>query len=597
VGGRGSGKTFSVANNFIDLILNSEPGEWGVVAPTFADGRDIVVAGPSGLIVSAGGKAGGGGMLLEKGPWLESWNVSNGHLRFRNGSIVYIDGADDGALRIQGKNLRGCLCDEIGLWRQWKTAWDESIKYAVRLSPAKILVGGTPKANREARELVKRLIDDPKVPVDRLRTEDNAANLDPDQLEDWLAAKGTRLGRQELEGELLADREGALVTWDDIIPYRVNEADLPAMRRVLVSVDPSFSNTEDSDECGIVAVGEGVDGHGYILSDWSGRYSLDQWAKRAVLLAWLLRANAIVYETNLVGNVVRSNLDAAVSDFLTSPEAWEAADIAAIGLDGRPENWVPPRMIPATAKLPKEGRLEVVAPLWQQHRIHHCTMTDGSGVEMLQEELEGQLTTWTSEDKYSPDRMDACLIDGTLICSHRGLIPIETVSTSDWVMTRDGWCRVLDAGMSCADAEVGRLETTSGDLVGTKNHPVWIVGKGWRRMDAVCQGDTVATWHPLSSQLSTVESLTPARFAARRFLKTSTDLYPELVAASVVKRWSSVGRSPVYNLSVDQTPEYFANGILVHNCTQAVAELRLQRPRRKARPTGELQAAAHAASV
>lgn len=414
IGGRGSGKTRSAAEGFADLILSSEPGEWAVVAPTFGDARDVCMAGPSGLIVALGGQAGPGGVLIKTGPWIRphGWHVSTGQLDLIDGSKIYCDGADDGGLRIQGRNLRGCLADEIGLWKQWRTAWDESIRFAVRLSPAKIIVAGTPKANRDARELVRRLLDDPAVPVDRLRTEDNAANLDPEQLEDWLLAKGTRMAAQELEGELLRDREGALVAWDDIIPYRVTEEDLPVMRRVLVSVDPSFSNSETSDECGIVAVGEGADDHhAYILADWSGRYSIDTWSKRAVLLAWFLSANAIIYESNLVGNIVRTNLESAITDFLTRPEAWGDPDLARemmqLGLDGKPTNWVPPRLKPVQAKLPKLGRLEVVAPLWQQHRVHHLITVDGSGAELTQDILENQITSWVPEDGDSPDRMDA----------------------------------------------------------------------------------------------------------------------------------------------------------------------------------------------
>jgi phage terminase large subunit-like protein len=531
------------------------------------------MAGPSGLIAALGGKAGPAGTLITTGPWIaeKGWNVSTGQLRLRDGSIIYCDGADDGALRIQGKNLRGCWCDELGLWRQWKTAWDESIKYAVRLSPAKIIASGTPKANRDSRELVKRLIEDPTVPVDRLRTEDNADNLDPDKLEELLLAKGTRSGQQELEGELLADREGALVTWDDIIPYRVNENDIPDMRRVIVSVDPSFSNTEGSDECGITGGGVGVDGHGYILADWSGRYSLDVWAKRAVLLAWLLRANAIVYESNLVGQVVRRQLEAAISDLMTNPDAWVMPDVE---LDERPEGWVPARLIPCQAKLPKEGRLEVVAPLWQQHRIHHATYTDHRGMEVCQDELEAQIVLWAPGDK-SPDRMDSCLVAGTMVITSHGEVPIESVTAGDRVLTREGWRPVVRAWLTSPESEVGVLRTSIGELIGTGNHPVWTENRGWVPMDALTQGDGLV---------------------ACQSLRLSSTGAP-LVVASVVSNWQSVGRQPVYNLTVEEEPEFFANGVLVHNCTQLVAELDIQRVKRPTTTSGQVAAGMHAASV
>src|SRR5262245_49254186 len=97
-GGRGGGKTWCAAHNLAEIILASPPGEWGVVAPTFGDARDTCIESvESGLIVALGGRAGPGGVLIEPGPHIERWNRSMGQLYLRNGSIVYIDGADDGA--------------------------------------------------------------------------------------------------------------------------------------------------------------------------------------------------------------------------------------------------------------------------------------------------------------------------------------------------------------------------------------------------------------------------------------------------------------------------------------------------------------------
>jgi predicted phage terminase large subunit-like protein len=111
-------------------------------------------------------------------------------------------------LRVQGKNLRGAWCDEIGLWKRWQTAWDESLRFAVRKAPAKIIATGTPKRAMPAIRLVRRLVDDERVVKTVLRTADNAANLDAGTLEELMLLSGSALGMQELEGAVLDDDGG-----------------------------------------------------------------------------------------------------------------------------------------------------------------------------------------------------------------------------------------------------------------------------------------------------------------------------------------------------------------------------------------------------
>ena len=100
-GGRGSGKTRPAAEGLAEWMLE-EPGEYGVVAPTFGAVRDVCIEGPSGLI-----RALGGTNFKQLGPHIRRWNRSHGQMFLENGSVVYVDGADDGALRVQGKNLTG----------------------------------------------------------------------------------------------------------------------------------------------------------------------------------------------------------------------------------------------------------------------------------------------------------------------------------------------------------------------------------------------------------------------------------------------------------------------------------------------------------
>lgn len=197
-GGRGGGKTWTGGNALAELIQTSPPGEWAAIGPTYGDARDTLIeSAESGLLTALG---------LPR--TYAGWNRSMGDLRLPNGSVVYADGADDGALRIQGKNLRGAWADEIGLWKRWETAWDESLRFAVRKAPAKIIATGTPKRRMPAIKLIRRLMADEKVAQTVLLTKDNAANLHPEMLDDLLLLAGTSLGMQELEGAVLDDPGG-----------------------------------------------------------------------------------------------------------------------------------------------------------------------------------------------------------------------------------------------------------------------------------------------------------------------------------------------------------------------------------------------------
>ena len=357
-GGRGSGKTRSAAEAFAELIEENPPGEWGIVAPTYGDGRDVCMEGGSGLLQALG---------LPR--TYSGWNRSMGELRLPDGTVVYVDGADDGALRVQGKNLRGAWCDEVGLWRRWDLAWRESIAFAVRLAPAQIIASGTPK---QGHGLVQLLVDDPAVVKSRLRTRDNVRNLSAIAVEELEKAYlGTRRGLQELEGELLRDRPGAL--WNaeafDSAGFRVTAAP-EDLERVVVAIDPAVTSEETSDESGIVVAGRSGD-RTFVLEDLSLRADPHTVATAAVRAYHDLQADRIVVEDN------------------------NGAD------------WIPAliRTVDATVKVDKVHasrgkalRAQPVAGLYEQGRVHHVGHFPV---------LEDQMCTWTPESKSSPDRLDA----------------------------------------------------------------------------------------------------------------------------------------------------------------------------------------------
>jgi len=360
-GGRGSGKKRTGSETLADWIARYPPGDWAIMAPTYGDARDVCVEGRSGLIAALGSR-------------VENWNRSIGELFVAGGSRVFIDGADDGGLRIQGRNLRGAWCDEIGLWARPMRAWAESLSFAVRLAPARIVATGTPK---HGNVLVKKLLQDDAVVVTAMRMIDNAANLDPAAVADLIERySGTRLGRQELEGEFLEDVPGALWTPEIIDSARHPVgAELPPMTRVVVAVDPSGSKDEDAgtSETGIVvAAVSRVTGHGYVLADMSMHGSPDEWGRQVSAAFDLFEADLVVAEKNFGGEMVRTVLQTVRRN-------------------------LPIRLV--TASRGKTVRAEPVAALYEQGRVHHVGVFD---------RLERQMTEWVDgAGMDSPDRLDA----------------------------------------------------------------------------------------------------------------------------------------------------------------------------------------------
>lgn len=380
-GGRGSGKTRSGSEGLAEEIKGSidqgegdQDGDWAVCAPTFAAARDVCVEGPSGLRSALAD--------YTDGTWQKAWNRSQGQLRLANGATVFADGADDGAPRIQGKNLRGLWADEVGLWRKWEQAWDESIAFAVRLPPAIIIATGTPKVGHG---LVVRLVRGdldkglpPATRITRMKMIDNVANLSRSQVEQLRARYGgTSLGRQELEGELLTEVEGAYWSARLIDRYRLKASG--QMARVVVGVDPQGS--QETGTTGIVCAGitkgDCICGnrerlpHGYVLDDRSISASPNGWAKQAVLTFEKHQGDRIVAERNFGYDMVES----------TIRTVWPAAPLELV-----------------TAARGKAIRAEPIAALYEQGRIHHIgTFGD----------LESEMTTWTPMEGWSPNRLDA----------------------------------------------------------------------------------------------------------------------------------------------------------------------------------------------
>ena len=296
---------------------------------------------------------------------VKNWNRSLGELVLVNESRIKLFSAEEPE-RLRGPQHHGAWCDELAAWVRPET-WDQ-LQFGLRLGATpKVVVTTTPKPTPLIRQLTAR----ENVHVTRGSTFDNARNLSPAallQLRDRY--EGTRMGRQELYGEILDDVEGALWTNALIEETRVKEA--PEITRIVVAIDPAVTTGEDSDSTGIIGVGKGVDGHAYVLHDRTTRDTPAAWARRAIQL-WhdMGEIGPIVGEANQGGDLIEATIRAI-------------------------EPNVPYRKI--NAKQGKRLRAEPIAALFEQGRVHLVGTFP---------ELEDEMTGWLPDSGYSPDRLDA----------------------------------------------------------------------------------------------------------------------------------------------------------------------------------------------
>jgi phage terminase large subunit-like protein len=351
--GRGFGKTRVGAEEVADWAIN-EPGDYFVCAPTFRDMQLICLEGhKSGLLT-----------VLNRRCVTYERSMTKSTITLANGSKIVCGGADEPD-RWRGYNFGGGWADELAHWRRPAT-WAQ-LKFATRIGDHPRIVATTTPTR--GNPLLVKLIADPRTVVTRGSTWDNAENLSEDALEDLRKQyAGTRMGRQELEGELLLDNPGALWTVDMIDGSRVDHE--PDLERVVVAIDPAVTSSEESDLTGLVVVGMAGDQF-YVLEDRSSRHTPEGWAREAVMLADKWDADRVVAEVNNGGDLVERVLRQVDRD-------------------------LPYRSVRASRG--KAVRAEPVAALYEQGRVHHVGLFP---------DLEAQLCEWTPDAHASPDRMDA----------------------------------------------------------------------------------------------------------------------------------------------------------------------------------------------
>ena len=279
-----------------------------VIAPVTGEFEKVCFFGPSGIAT-----------LAPEG-CIKDYNTRHNRFRLYNGAEIWGITAEEPD-RLRGPEWDIAWGDEVSVWRR-PEAWDY-LTFAVRSGarPRK-LATFTPKATPLVRKLIAKTGRDGHV-ITRGTTYDNK-HLPQSVLDDWKTEwGGTRLGRQELDGILLDDIDGALWTYKDIDNNRVSDdpddGELPPMDKIVVAIDPPGVSddimTDDGAEAGVVVAGLGMDKKFYILADLSRRMTPEQWARAAVSAYHMNDADLIVGEVNYGGEMVAStvrNVDASV---------------------------------------------------------------------------------------------------------------------------------------------------------------------------------------------------------------------------------------------------------------------------------------------
>lgn len=368
LGGRGAGKTRAGAEWLRGQVEGSTPLAAGpaerlaLIGETYDQVRDVMIQGDSGLLACA---------PPDRRPM---WKASERKLIWANGAMAQAFSASDPEA-LRGPQFDAAWADELAKWKKGQDCWD-MLQFALRLGQnPQVCVTTTPRNVA----LLRRLLALPSTVQTHAATEANRANLAPSFLSDVRARyAGSRLGRQELDGELLEDVQGAL--WSAAQLEKLRREAPPPLSRVVIAVDPAVSAGKASDACGIVVVGALTDGPpqdwcAFVLEDCTvqGAQPL-AWARAAIAARDQYSADRLVAEVNQGGALVESVLRQV-------------------------DPFVPFRALHAARG--KGARAEPVAALYEQGRVFHL-----SGLGELEDQM-CQMTARGYQGQGSPDRLDA----------------------------------------------------------------------------------------------------------------------------------------------------------------------------------------------
>lgn len=389
MGGRGSGKTRAGAEDtWWPAYLEEQ--RIAVIGPTNNDVRKTCFEGESGLLARIPKHL----IRNYNRTSLELWTHTLG-----GGVSYYVGYSAEEPERLRGPQHHRAWCDETAAWAKADETWD-MLMFGLRLGKKpNVIVTTTPRPV----PLIRMLVKAEETVISRASTYDNADHLPDSVLKRFRERyEGTRMGRQELNAELLEDITGGLWNTEDVIYTALD--DLPEMERVVVAVDPSGvgSGHENGDRVGIVVAGLGVDELFYVLADLSVRAGPDTWARNAVDAFHKYGADRLVAETNFGGAMVESVIRTVDKDV-----AFRAVK----------------------ASRGKVIRAEPVAALYEQKRVRHVTGLDELETQMF------KMSTSGYTGGGSPDRVDALVWAITALMKRNRIKPdlhIEGSKQENW---------------------------------------------------------------------------------------------------------------------------------------------------------------------
>lgn len=365
--GRGFGKTRSGAEWVVGQALECPGTTWAVIGATWRDTQDV----PLRAVRAA----------LHESKY--RYNASDLHFYLANGSEI-IGYSADRPDRLRGANLAGAWCDELSHFQRAAQLWDEALVPAVRIGESpRILVTTTPRPVPLIKDLVSR--DDGSVVVVRGSTWDNAANLSQAALSELKRRyEGTRIGRQELHGELLTDAENAL--WNrELVDAAQWLKPVPVLVQTIVAVDPSGSATGDA--TGIVTAGVDAGGVVYVLADDTCNGSPEHRYEQVCRAAARSGAGIILYEAAYGGDNIAHGLRATWKHLSSTAAVQEMM----------------PMLKPSPTKSSKADRAHPVVALYEQTAAGTPRIRHGHALP----ELEDEMVQWEPGCGWSPNRLDA----------------------------------------------------------------------------------------------------------------------------------------------------------------------------------------------
>jgi len=355
LGGRGAGKTRAGAE-WVREVARDPKARIALIGETAHDAREVMVEGVSGVLAAHEDRA------------RPEWIPSRGRLEFASGAVAECFSAEDPD-SLRGPQFSAAWCDELAKWRHAEATFD-MLQFGLRLGtrPRQVITT-TPRPLR----LLKKIMADPTTALTRAGTAANAYHLSPAFLQTIVARyRGTRLGRQEIDGEVIEERPDALWTRAGLDACRLTAA--PACSRIVVAVDPPASAGKHSAACGLIAAGCSGD-FIYVLADETASgLSPAGWARKAIALWRRYEADCLVVEVNQGGDMVRQVI--------------------------RDEDASVP-VTPVRAHRGKYLRAEPIAALYEQGRVKHC-----GGFSELEDEMCDFGPDGLSSGR-SPDRLDA----------------------------------------------------------------------------------------------------------------------------------------------------------------------------------------------